>query len=232
MFASLLVANPSGPFVTYYDEQTGERSELSAKSLANWVAKTHYLLTDELGLGVGDSALLSLPAHWISVPPLLGALSAGLAITDSATAASAAFVAPVTVDAAKGVPDVYCIAPDSAAFGLRDDVPNGTHDFVQAVRPQPDAWASVRSPGADADPCWHGLSRGEVVDLAHARAAELGLASGARVLTARDWTGPTDWVDTLIAPLAVGGSVVYVRNAVDDAVLTRRAEQERATTIV
>jgi len=232
LFASLVAASPASPFVTFYDEQTGERSELSAKSLANWVAKTHFLLTDELGLGVGDSALVALPAHWISVPALLGVLSAGLAVSGDASAAAAAFVAPSTTGLAAGVPDVYCIAPSSAAFGLRGDVPDGAQDYVLAVRPQPDAWASVRAPASAADECWDGLSRGEVVELARARAAELGLTAGARVLTARDWTGPADWVDTLLAPLSVGGSVVYVRNAADAAVLTRRAEQERATAVI
>ena len=229
LFASLVAAASSQPFVTYYDEATGERSELSAKSLANWVAKTHFLLTDELGLGVGDSALIALPAHWISVPALLGVLSAGLAVSESATSASAAFVTPSTASRAEGVPDVFCIAPESAAFGLRGEVPPGAQDYVLAVRPQPDAWASVHSSASADDDCWAGLSRGEVVDLARASAGELGLAAGARVLTARDWRGPEDWVDTLLAPLAVGGSVVYVRNATDDAVLARRADQERAT---
>jgi len=88
-FDRLLAAEPSRPFVTYYDEATGERSELSAKSLANWVAKTHHLLGDELGLGVGDTALVALPAHWISVPILLGCLTAGLALTDDAGADAA-----------------------------------------------------------------------------------------------------------------------------------------------
>ena len=77
----MLAAQPSRPFVTYYDEATGERAELSARSLANWVAKTHHLLGDELGLGVGDLALIVLPAHWISVPAVLGCLTAGLALS-------------------------------------------------------------------------------------------------------------------------------------------------------
>jgi uncharacterized protein (TIGR03089 family) len=228
LFAALVAREPARPFVTFYDEATGERSELSAKSLANWVAKTHFLLTDELGLGVGDAARLALPAHWISVPALLGTLSAGLEITNDAALASVGFVEPATVASAVGVPDVYCIAPASAAFGLRDDVPAGVQDFVLAVRPQPDAWASVHAAAAASDPCWDGLSRGEVVELAHSRAGELGLSAGARVLTAREWREPSDWIDTLLAPLAVGGSVVYVRNAPDDALLARRADQERA----
>ena len=56
LFGDLLATAPSQPFVTYYDEATGERSELSVKSLANWVAKTHHLLATELGLGAGDHA--------------------------------------------------------------------------------------------------------------------------------------------------------------------------------
>ena len=62
LFDRLLAADPGRPFVTYYDEASGERSELSRKSLANWVAKTHFLLVDELGLGVGDTAVIALPA--------------------------------------------------------------------------------------------------------------------------------------------------------------------------
>jgi hypothetical protein len=59
-----------------------------------------------------------------------------------------------------------------------------------------------------------------------ARAA--GLPERARLLTTRDTFGPDDWVATLFAPLAVAGSVVFVRNA-DDAVVARRVSQERAT---
>ena len=53
--------------MTYYGDGSHDRAELSARSLANWVAKTHFLLTDELGLGRGNIAYVDLPAHWISV---------------------------------------------------------------------------------------------------------------------------------------------------------------------
>jgi uncharacterized protein (TIGR03089 family) len=228
LFDAALTADPGRPFVTYYDEAGGERSELSRRSLGNWVAKTHFLLVDELGLGVGDQALIALPAHWISVPAVLGCLTAGLALSDSADGAAVAFVAPATVAEAEGVPDVYAVAPDSAALGLRDDVPAGANDYVTSVRPQPDKWPTVHFAAGGTDPCLPGLTRAEVVDAARARAAELGIAEGARVLTTRDWAGPADWLDTLLVPLAVGGSVVFVRNAPDDAVVTRRLGQERA----
>ncbi|MDQ2749398.1 MAG: TIGR03089 family protein [Actinomycetota bacterium] len=231
-FADLLAAEPGRPFITYYDEASAERSELSAKSLANWVAKTHHLLGTELGLGPGDTALIALPAHWISVPALLGCLTAGLALTSTPGQADVAFVCPATAPDAHGIPDVYAIAPDSAAVGFGAAPPAGLADFVVAVRPQEDKWPGVRFGAGPDDPCMAGRSRAQVAADARARAAELGLRPGARVLSTRDWTGPADWIDTLLAPLAVGGSAVYVRNCADPAVLERRAAQERVTAVL
>jgi uncharacterized protein (TIGR03089 family) len=222
-FARLLASDPGRPFVTYYDESSGERSELSAKSLANWVAKTHHLLGDELGLGVGDTALVALPAHWISVPVLLGCLTAGLALTTGG-AADVAFVDEASLPAAAGIADVYAIAA-SAAVGFRGDDPAGASDYVAAVRPQADAWAGVHMPAGPDDPALPGLTSAEVV----ARSAQVGLAPGARVLTTRDWSSPRDWIETVFAPISVGGSVVILAHCPDEDVLARRMSQERAT---
>ncbi|MGH3630069.1 MAG: TIGR03089 family protein, partial [Sciscionella sp.] len=218
LFSDLLAAEPGRPFITYYDEASGERSELSAKSLANWVAKTHHLLVDELGLGAGDAALLALPAHWISLAPLLGALTAGLELVTDAARADVAFGTPETLTGT-GVPDSYAIAPESAAVGATGAVPAGTEDYVAAVRPQADKWPGVRFGAGAEDPCMDGRTRAQTDEWALRRAGELGLTPGARVLCTRDWSGPSDWVDTVLAPLAVGGSVVYLRNCAEQAVL-------------
>jgi uncharacterized protein (TIGR03089 family) len=231
LFAELLATEPSRPFITYYDEATGERTELSVKSLGNWVAKTHFLLVDELGLGAGDTALLRLPAHWISLAPLLGSLTAGLQLTTEGPA-DVAFVGDDPADVAAATanaPDVYAVAPSSAAVGFRGAAPEGTADFVVAVRPQADAWGSVQFGAGARDPCLDGATRAEVTARALERAAELGLGAGARVLTTRTWTAANDWLETVLAPLAVGGSVVQVVNGTDPAVLDRRSEQERVT---
>jgi uncharacterized protein (TIGR03089 family) len=209
--------DPSRPFVTYYDEATGERAELSVKSLANWVAKTHHFLGTELGLGVGESAYVELDCHWISVPVLLGCLSAGLAFADAAEA-DVAFVS--ASPARPAVPETYVVLP----------TPSGApEDYIGAVRPQPDKWPSVHSPATGADPCLSGGSRADAVALAAERAQALGIDSGARVLSTRPWRSPQDWIDTLLAPLVAGGSVVYLMNCSDDAVVERRIQQERAT---
>ncbi len=223
-FEALLAAEPARPFVTYYDEASGERSELSAKSLANWVAKTHHLLVDELGLGVGDTARLALPAHWISVPILLGCLTAGLALTD-AEPGDVAFVAPETLAAASGSGDVFAVAPASAAVGFRDAPPAGAADYVTAVRPQEDKWPGVHLVAGPDYAGLPGMTRGEVAE----RAANSGLAAGARLLSTRPWSGADDWLASVLAPVAVRGSVVLVANCSDPAVLDRRATQERVT---
>lgn len=227
LFAELVASAPSRPFVTYYNEDSGERTELSVRSLANWVAKTHFLLTDELGLGVGDSAYLDVAADWISVPIMLGCWTAGLQIVSSSAGVDVAF-APGPVD---GAPDVYATAPGSLTRSFGANVPPGVADYVASVRPQADAWATVRPPATPTDPALDGTSRADLVAVAQARAAALGLDSGARIATARDWQGPDDWIDTLLAPLAVGGSLVLVHGATPE-VLQRRAEQERATATV
>lgn len=247
LFADLLSSRPAQPFVTYYDEATGERSELSAKSLANWVAKTHHLLTDELGLDVGDRAWLALPPHWISVPALLGCLTAGLCLVDepmdppdgAALTVDVAFVDPRNASIAQdaGIPDIYAVNPAAGAVGFGTATPPaGTADYVSAVRPQADVWAGVQlRAGADdagiAGQSPEGpsgdLTRGALVEVARDRAAALGLTTGARAITTRDWHTAADWIDTVLAPIAVGGSVVFVRNASDD-VVARRSSQERA----
>ena len=68
----MLRADPVGPRITYYDDATGERIELSAVTLANWAAKTGNLLRDELGAGPASRIAILLPAHWQTAAVLFG----------------------------------------------------------------------------------------------------------------------------------------------------------------
>ena len=80
VLARQLAAEPGRPLVTFYDHASGERTELSVATYANWVAKTASLLVDELDLERGQVLRVDLPTHWLG-PVFLGAAwTAGLAV--------------------------------------------------------------------------------------------------------------------------------------------------------
>ncbi|MFP5371277.1 MAG: TIGR03089 family protein, partial [Actinomycetes bacterium] len=68
----------AAPLVTSYDDATGDRVELSAVTLANWVAKTANLLVDGLGAQPGDRVVMVLPPHWQTAVWLMACWSAGV----------------------------------------------------------------------------------------------------------------------------------------------------------
>lgn len=213
---SALRRDPAGPLLTYYDDATGERTELSALSLANWVAKTANLLRDDLDVEPGESVCLLLPAHWQTAVVLLAAWSLG--------------ALPVMTPA--GVAVVVCDEPrlpDALAAGVRDVLglslrplnarlshcPPGVTDYAAEVLAAGDVFAATEPSGA--------------VEVMAARnwAEEIGLAETDRVLVA-DAGGAEEALDWLLTPLAVGASIVLCHNA-DPTLLARRVEQERVT---
>jgi len=225
LFDARLARDPGGPLVTFYDDATGERAELSAKSLANWIAKTYALLTDSLGFGPGDTAQVSLPVHWLAVPVLFGCWYAGLAVQPGRPS-SVAFADAGSLAGLAEADEAFTISLRPMA--QPGTPPPGAEDYTAAVRPMPDAWAGVRPLAGPADPALAGLSRAELAAAAERRAAELGLAPGGRLLWTRPWQQPADWIAALLAPLAIGGSTVLVSNP-DAGLLDRRATAERVT---
>src|SRR6187549_3516723 len=77
----LVAADPGRPRITVYDDTEsatrGERVELSARVLANWVAKAANLLQDDLDLGPGAVVVLDLPPHWRTLYWALAVWSVG-----------------------------------------------------------------------------------------------------------------------------------------------------------
>jgi uncharacterized protein (TIGR03089 family) len=232
LFADRLAADPGGPLVTFYDDASGERAELSAKSLANWIAKTHFLLVDELGAAPGDRAFVRLPVHWLAAPILLGCWYAGLEVVTDPAAASIAFgdadslLQALPAPLADRLDGAFAVSLLSMA--RPSTPPPGMADYATSVRPMPDSWATVRAQAGPDVAALAGRSRAELAAAAHQAAAELGLAAGGRLLWTAPWTGAEDWIASLLAPLAVGGSVVLVRDP-DQALAASRAETERVT---
>jgi uncharacterized protein (TIGR03089 family) len=76
LLRALLTADPVRPRVTWYGPE-GERIELSAKVLDNWVAKSANLLVDELDTGPGSAVVVDLPGHWRTLAWLLAIWATG-----------------------------------------------------------------------------------------------------------------------------------------------------------
>jgi uncharacterized protein (TIGR03089 family) len=233
LFAARLAADPGAPLVTFYDDVTGERAELSAKSLANWVAKTHFLLTDELACEPGNRAYVRLPVHWLAAPILFGCWYAGLEVVADPATATVAFgdadsLSSLSGGELAGLEQAYAVSLLSMA--RPSTPPSGMADYASSVRPMPDSWPSVRAQAGPDQLALVGQSRAELATAARAAATELGLDSGGRLLWTAPWSTPADWVAALLAPLAVGGSVVLVRNP-DPARTAARARSERASVV-
>jgi len=236
----MLRADPVGPRITYYDDATGERIELSAVTLANWAAKTGNLLRDELGAGPASRIAILLPAHWQTAAVLFGVWWIGaeavLSESEGATADIAADIALCTAErldeadtaVSGGFPggDVAVLSLDP--FGRpAPGLPIGVTDYATAVRVHGDQIVPERHPG----PALAGRSVEEILADCENSAATRGLTSTDRVLSSASWSGPGELVDGLLAIMAVGASLVQVANP-DPAVLQRRIETEKVTRVL
>ena len=119
----LVTSDPGRPRVTVYDDTDsptrGERVELSARVLANWVAKAANLLQEDLDVTPGSVVRIDLPPHWRSLYWALAVWSVGACVELPAHRCRAA----VGPDAAS-TPDAVgppAASPDGATVVVTDD---------------------------------------------------------------------------------------------------------------
>lgn len=229
----IMRADPVGPRITYYDDASAERIELSAATLANWAAKTGNLLRDELGAGAGSRVAVLLPAHWQTAAVLFGAWWIGAEVLIGADAADAddADIAMCTADrideadaavaATGGEVVVLSLDPFGRPAG---DLPVGVTDYATAVRVHGDQIIAERAPG----PALAGSSADDVLASCEKRAAALGLTSSDRVWSTEGWDNATELIDNMLTVFVVGGSLVQVANPVP-ALQERRQASEKVT---
>ncbi|OMB95495.1 TIGR03089 family protein [Mycobacterium colombiense] len=224
----MLRADPVGPRITYYDDATGERIELSGVTLANWAAKTGNLLRDELGAGPGSRVAILLPAHWQTAAVLFGVWWIGAEAVLAGPADLALCTAQRLDEADDAVSGGEVAVLSLDPFGRpAPDLPIGVTDYATAVRVHGDQIVPEPSPG----PALGGRSVDEVLADCQSSAAARGLTSGDRVLSGASWSEPAELVDGLLAIMAVGGSLVQVANA-DPAGQERRIETEKVTRVL
>ena len=147
----LLRADPAGPRITYYDDATGERIEVSAVTLGNWAAKTANLLRDELGAGPGSRVAVLLPAHWQTAGVLFGIWYIGAEVVIGEPLPTECDVAMCTADLIgaadeTGAAEVVVLSLDP--FGKPvPDLPIGVTDYATSVRVHGDQIVPERTPG-------------------------------------------------------------------------------------
>lgn len=78
-----LAADPARPRVTYYNDATGERIELSGSTVLRWVAKAGNWLQDEMDAEPGTTVHVDIPAdHWRAVYWILATWAVGAVLSD------------------------------------------------------------------------------------------------------------------------------------------------------
>lgn len=223
LLTAALQTDPARPLLTFYDDASGERTELSATTLAGWVAKTAGLVQDELAVEPGERVAVLLPAHWQTAAVLLGCWAAG-AVVDTDPAGAAAVFCDAARLPAGGQVIAFSLLPLARPF---PSPPAGALDYAAVVPGQPDVFMPY-APVPDDAPAAPGVTGAELVAAARKSAADAGISATDRVLTTRPWNGWADWRDCLLAPLAAGASIVLCANT-DNSALARRFASERAT---
>lgn len=139
-------ADPSQPFVTYYDLSTGERVELSTTTTANWVAKTSNFLVEDLDAAPGSRVRVGLPSHWLTTVWILSAWNVGAAVVDAGadiglSGPDLAGAEPVRVAASlRPMGARFAVAPEGF-LDVGAEVPGHGDHFMALEPPEPSTMA-------------------------------------------------------------------------------------------
>lgn len=206
--------SPATPLVTFYDDATGERVELSGVTTANWVAKTANFLVDDLDAETGTRVRIGLPTHWLRVVWLLSTWAVGGVVADHDAEVG---VSGPALDADEPLRVAASLRPLGARFA---EPPTGFLDLGAEVPSHGDVFVPLDPPRADSP----ALDLGGTT-WTHAEWLEACPPEPRRLVL-----GAADVVDDarrLVSALRGDGSLVLVVNADADAV-ERIAAQERA----
>ncbi len=220
----------AAPRITCYDDvpgpTAGERIELSARVLNNWVSKAGNALQEEWDIEPGSVVRLALRPHWRLLYWAWAAWSVG-ATVDLDSRVSPDLVVTDQLDLL--VPEVpgVLVTRGALARAAAAEIPDGVmdeaaelashgDDFTAWVEPEDDDIA-LRLDGED-------LTHGEAVAMVTSAA---GVSKGARVQLVDPSAG--DLLRLALAAWSDGGSLVVHLGNVDEETLARRADSEGVT---
>ena len=214
------------PLITYYELSSDERTELSATTFGNWVAKTANLL-GALAIGEGDLVRLELcdhaPGHWVTLVWAAACWQAGATVAASPQAGgiAAVVVGPDWMGyETSTAAEVIACSLHPLGLGFPGELPTGVLDYSLEVRGQADRYAG--SPASHSNTAWVEESRSLTV----AQLADVGAEEPARRRLVRPSDPWSTVSNALLTPLNSGGSIVIVVGD-DSARLSRLYETER-----
>ena len=224
----MLRSDPARPRITTYDDTDGptrgERIELSARVLSNWVNKAANALQDEFDIAPGRTVHLDLPPHWRTAYWALATWSVGAAVSLGEAGAGHADLLVTTDPEAAGASDSPAVVVTLAglARSAPAPVPAGVMDEARELSTHGDQFAAWEEP-EDSDQAL--VSGGE-------RTAYADVVVPAADRGERRHLTTTDTADFLVACLslwAADGSVVLSRGEAPADALAERSRVEGAS---
>lgn len=227
------------PRITTYDDTDsttrGERIELSARVLSNWVAKAANALQEDYDLEPGAGVLLALPPHWRTAYWALAVWSVGGCVVldgDSAVDVCVSddreLIADFVARSGAGAGAVL-VTPAALARGADGSVPDGVMDEAAQLATYPDQFEPWAEADED-DPALlvdgERIGYGELVAWATSDEGS-DLARGARAHVATHDTRL--FLRVLLAAWAGDGSLVLSRGEPSAEVLAERLVAEAVT---
>lgn len=230
VLADLLRSDPARPRITFYEDTpgptAGERIELSAKVLANWVSKAANALQEEWDIAPGSRVRLDLPPHWRALYWALATWSVGACVVvgDADDQADSDVVVTADAETAGRAPGEAALVTLAAlARSAPSAPPGGAMDEARELSTFADRFSAWEAPEPDSP------------------ALQLNGEHTAyeTVVPQRDWpegvrvhTTSADLAEVLLDALAAwakDGSLVLSRGALDADALARRVAAEGVT---
>ena len=233
----LVATDQTAPRVTFYERTPGptqgERIELSAKVLTNWVSKAANLLNEELDVDASSSVIVHLPAaHWRTAYWCLAVWSLGAQVVfvdaddDDGALPSAPIVREadvlVTSNPADEVDsDIVVVTLAMLARRSSAPLPTDAIDEAQELSTFGDVFTPFDVPAPTAAALTVVTGAGDERQTSYADLTTPLTVAGRHFLAS-----PSP--ELLAGVLAGGGSVVLVRGDMEAADLARLLEQESA----
>ncbi|MFC7491580.1 MULTISPECIES: TIGR03089 family protein [unclassified Knoellia] len=230
----MLRSDSAKPRITTYDDTDGptrgERIELSARVLSNWVNKAANALQDEFDVAPGSVVRLDLPPHWRTAYWALAVWSVGATVSLDATDATSPPDVLITTDhdtaaaATEHSPSVL-VTLAGLARAATPPAPGGVMDEAKELSTHGDQFAAWEHPDDSDTALVAGGERTAYADLVNLAVPQASPAERRHLTT----TGTADFLRACLALWAADGSVVLSRGEAPADVLAKRSGIEGAT---